>query len=405
MPVFKYQAMDAAGAVVLGALAADSPREARDQLRARRLQVVELAEEGSGGWRRGGIPVGKWAFGGRMAGRLTGTIRELSTLLGVGIPLVEALDVVRSQHTGAYETALLKLRDRVAGGVSLAEAMAEQSELFDELTIRMSEVGENAGNLDVVFSQLADFKERALELKDRVFSALLYPAVVLAAALGVSLLLMTVVVPMLLDNLIQAGRPLPWPTRVLKAVSDLLLRDGWWVALATAVVGVGVIAHGRSLEGKFFWHRLVLKLPVVGEMARKQSVARISMVIAVLLRSGIDLLKALEIAGRSIKNVVLQTAIHQAAEAIGTGQEVGTAMERQAVFSPVVIQVFAVGQQTGRLEEMLERLSADYDRQVNSLSSRLASVIEPVLILLLSVFVGFILFATILPILEAGNVL
>lgn len=401
MAVFRYRALDSLNGVVAGTIAADSPRQARDLLRTRQLHVEQLSED-SGGFRRA------WQlpqFRRRFVAKLTGTIRELATLLGVGIPLVEALDVVRQQHEGKYEAALLKLRDRIAAGASVAEAMQEQPELFDELTIRMSEVGENAGNLDVVLAQLADFKERSMELRDRVFSALLYPMVVLTAALAVSLLLMTVVVPMLLDNLIQAGRELPWPTRVLKAGSDLLVGHGWWLTAVAIGCGVFIGWQGKTRQGQWLWHSVILKLPVVGEMARKQSVARASMVIAVLLRSGIDFLRALEIATRSVKNVVLQAAMTQAATDVGTGQEIGTAMAKSSVFSPVVIQVFSVGQQTGRLEEMLERLAADYDRQVASLSSRLASIIEPVLILVLSVFVGFILFATILPILEAGNVL
>ena len=401
MAVFRYQALDSFNGIVSGTIAADSPRQARDLLRTRQLRVEQLIEDRGYSRRAWRLP----QFRQRFVGKLTGTIRELATLLGVGIPLVEALDVVRQQHEGKYEAALLKLRDRIAAGASVAEAMQEQPDLFDELTIRMSEVGENAGNLDLVLAQLADFKERSMELRDRVFSALLYPAVVLMAALAVSLLLMTVVVPMLLDNLIQAGRELPWPTQLLKWASDLLVGHGWWLAILATGCGVLVGWQGKTRQGKLLWHSLLLKLPVVGEMARKQSVARSSMVIAVLLRSGIDFLRALEIATRSVKNVVLQDAMSQAAKDVGTGQEIGTAMAKSLVFSPVVIQVFSVGQQTGRLEEMLERLAADYDRQVASLSSRLASIIEPVLILILSVFVGFILFATILPILEAGNVL
>lgn len=353
--------------------------------------------------------VGSWwkrfVWTGGVSTKLTGTIRELSTLLGVGVPLVEALDVIQQQHTGAFQTSLLVLRDRLAGGASLAEAMGEQATLFDELTIRMAEVGENAGNLDVVLSQLADFQERALELKDRVTSALLYPMIVLFASCVVSLFLMTVVVPMLLKNLIEANRPLPWPTRVLKFLSDGLLLHGFWVLIGVILIAGSVSWWLASPVGRMWWHGVLLKLPVMGDMARKQAVGRGAMVIAVLMRSGIEFLQAIAIAGRSMKNVVLQRALEQVARDVGRGMEIADSLRMTNLFSPVVIQVFAVGQQTGRLEEMLERLAADFDRQVNSLSGRLASVLEPILILLLSVFVGFILFATILPILEAGNVL
>ena len=400
MAVFGYQALNREQAVIAGVIVADSARQARDQLRLQGLTVRKIdVQRAAGAWWRSFIKTGG------SSARLTGTVRELSTLLSVGVPLVESLDVIQQQHTGAFQTSLLVLRDRLAGGASLAEAMAEQPTLFDELTIRMAEVGENAGNLDVVLSQLADFHERAMELKDRVFSALLYPLIVLLASCVVSIFLMTVVVPMLLKNLIEANRPLPWPTRVLMFLSDGLVLHGFWVLLGTTLIAGSVSWWLASPTGKKWWHGLLLKLPVVGEMARKQAVGRGAMIIAVLMRSGIEFLQAISIAGRSMKNVVLQQALEQVARDVGRGVEIADSLRMTNLFSPVVVQVFAVGQQTGRLEEMLERLATDFDRQVNSLSGRLASVLEPILILLLSVFVGFILFATILPILEAGNVL
>lgn len=335
---------------------------------------------------------------------LSSSIRELSTLLGVGIPLLEGLDVLIKQYTGALSRSFLSLRDRVAGGASLSQAMGEQPAVYDMLTLNMVEVGERAGNLDVVLSQLADFKEKSLELKDRVLTAMMYPAFVLTAAIGVTLFLMTVVVPTLLENLTEAGRALPWPTRVLKGLSDLLTQYGLWVGLAVLGTVLAITAWQRTARGTILRHFWILRIPVLGDMARKQAISRIALVISVLLRSGIEFLRSLEVAGRSAHNRILEGALEQAGREIQAGQEIGAALERTKVFPPVVVQVFAVGQQTGRLEEMLERLAIDYDRQVASSSARLAAILEPALILVLAVIVGFILFATMLPILEAGNV-
>lgn len=401
MAVFSYQAVNDVQSQVSGTIAADTPRQARELLREQGLSVRQLSDEqvkSSGRWRLG-------RRSGRYATKLTSSIRELATLLGVGIPLLEALDTVVGQHKGGFGLALLSVRDQIAAGVSLADAMREQPQVFDPLCIHMVEVGENAGNLDQVLDQLADFNERYLELKDQVITALLYPAIVLAVSLGVSLFLMAVVVPMLLDNLLEAGRELPWPTRILKGMSDLVLHHGWILALVGVGSVTGLVAVMRTNAGRRFWHRTLLKMPVFGPMAQKQALARITMVISTLMKSGIVFLKAAEIAARSTSNLVLRDALNQSCKEVGAGLDIGKSLAKRSVFPPLLIQVFSVGEQTGRLEEMLDRLSINYNRQVTTMSSRLTAAISPILILFLAVVVGFILFATILPILEAGNVL
>jgi len=400
MSVFAYKAIDHQSSTYHGTLIADSARQARDLLRSRGLRVRDLVlqRERDSFWsqmtlRR--IPASKVSM----------AIRELSTLLSVGMPIVEAIQTIAKQHKGAFHTSLLMLKDRVAGGASLAEAMREQPGVFDELSTRMIEVGENAGNLDEVLQQLADFKERSLQLKDRVLGALLYPAIVFATSLLVTLFMMTVVVPMLLSSLVEAGRPLPWPTKALQTLSNLLVNHGFWAALLTLIGFVGLVSFIRTSTGRRMWHTALLRTPILGQMLKKQTISRLSMVISTLMRSGMEYLKAMEIAAKTTTNVVIRNALESTKEEINAGRDIGAALEETEAFPAVVIQVFAVGQETGRLEEMLDRLSTDYDRQVASLSTRLASVLEPALILLLAVFVGFILFATLLPILEAGNVL
>lgn len=400
MTVFIYTAAKNGSEVVQGTIAADSPREARERLRAQGLSVQQMSGQKSVVTRKK-----LWRRPNRHAADVTFAVRELSTLLAVGIPLLEALDTLVKQHRGKFRTAMLMLRDRVASGSSLKDAMAEQPLVFDSLCINMVEVGENAGNLDVVLGQLASFNERYLELKDRVITAILYPTLVLFLSIGVSIFLMTVVVPMLLTNLLEAGRPLPLPTRILKSLSDILTNQGWWLFAVAVGVATASLAAVRTTKGRRLWHRAVLSLPIVGQMARKQAIARIALVVSTLMKSGIVFLKAVEIAGRSSRNLVIQEALSEGCDAVGAGRDIGPALEKTGVFPPMVVQMFAVGQQTGRLEETLDRLAESYDRQVSSASTRLASVLEPVLIVFLAVVVGFILFATVLPILEAGNVL
>jgi len=401
MPVYHYRVQDIRARTASGTIAAESPRHARDELRARGYAVEEIWAHQSRsrlGWR--------WLVRPRTnSAQLVSLLRELSTLLAVGVGIADALETLIRQHRGHLQTTLALLRDRVVGGARLAEAMRDEPYVFQELAVRMVEVGENTGNLEEVLDQLAGFLEDTSQLRDRVLGALLYPAVVFMTALGVTLFLMTVVVPMLLSGLLEAGHRLPWPTLVLKGMSDFLLGHGHVLAMAVAVLVVAGAAGVRTTRGRHWWHRLLLRMPLFGSMSRRQTISRLAGTMATLMRSGIEYIPAAEIAARSANSLVFRQALLAANETIAAGQDIGTALEQTRVFPPLVIHVFSVGQASGRLEEMLDRLAADYSRQVKNLSQRLASVLEPILILVLAVFVGFILFATLLPILEAGNVL
>ncbi|MCA9232784.1 MAG: type II secretion system F family protein [Planctomycetales bacterium] len=401
MAVFAYKALDNRATAIQGTISADNLRTARDLLRSRGLLVESVTAQAESNHRRW------WPFRrhARHMAKRVAMVRELSTLLSAGIPLLDALDSQTQQHTGSFQASLLMLRDRVAAGSGLAEAMREQPAVYDALSVHMVEVGENSGTLDVVLDQLANFSERYLQLKDRVVNALFYPVVVFLLSMGVGMFLMTVVVPMLLDNLLEAGKTIPWPTRVLKGMSDFVRGHGLEIlALATLAV-VAFFFLLRTERGRRLWHRTLLRLPMFGTMARKQEVARMALIVSTLLRSGVVLLQSLEIAGRAMRNVVLRDALTDSQQAIQSGREIGEALEATGQFSPTVVQIFSVGQQSGKLEEMLQRLADTYDRQVATLSMRMATLLEPVLIVGLALFVGFILFATVLPILEAGNVL
>ncbi len=403
MAVYVYIAMASSGgrAPVRGAITADSPRQARDQLRAQGLSVRDIAEQAPA---RADGPLARYLTR-RQGGKVTGLLQEMSTLLAAGIPLLEALDTICRQHTGRFQRAILVLRDHVAAGMSLAEAMALQSGLFDPVCRSIVEVGENAGTLDAALASLVAFRRRSAGLKNRVTSALVYPAIVLAVGAAVSVFLMTYVVPNLLGVLLDSGKQLPAATVIVKGFSDLLVH-GWW-ALApglAALVGGGT-AILRSDRGSAAWHRLQLRLPVLGDLIRKQAIARVATVMATLLASGVTFVRAVQIARRTVRNRVLRNALAACEEAVLAGRDISDALEKTRAFPPLVIQVFAVGQASGRLEDMLEGLARDYDTHVDLAAGRLTALLEPVMMILLAIAVGFIAFATILPILEAGDVL
>ncbi|MEM8670557.1 MAG: type II secretion system F family protein [Planctomycetota bacterium] len=401
MPIYSYKAVTDQLALIQGSIAADSPRQARDQLRRRGLSIEALREQAS--------TKGKRPWFGRRASRyetqLVPAVREIATLLSASIPLADALQTVASQQKKVLGNSLSLVCDRVNAGASLAEAMREQPHIYDPLTIQLVEVGQSAGTLDVVLDQLADFRERYLQFKDRVLTSLFYPMFVAGTSLAVTLFLMTFVVPMLLDNLLESGKEIPLPTRILKGASDLLRGHGLLLAIGSASIFPIALLIRSTKAGTLAWHSLLMRLPLFGKLTEKQELARAALIISTLMESGIVFLESLSIASRAIKNVVLRKAFEQVHDQVQTGVDIGQAMEETGRFPATVVQIFAVGQQTGKLESMLQRLASDYDRQVTSMSARLASVLEPMLIVFLALFVGFILYATMLPILEAGNVL
>ncbi len=406
MPIFTYKAVHqssvgAGGEGVTGMLTADTPRQARDLLRARGLTIQEINAQT--------LMIGtdlRWLrLPGRRYQAKSGVfISELSTLLGAGIPLLDTLDTVLKQHHGGFHTAILQLRDKVAAGSSLADAMREQPRIFDELTITITEVGESSGTLETVLEQLSVFKDRSQQFKGRVANALIYPCIVLMLGVVVSLFLMTFVLPNMLNSLVEADRQLPMITRIVKALSDFLIYR-WWLLLAAAAAGAMLLGTAsRSHRGRYFWHRLQLRLPVVGMMIRKQAIARVSMVISTLMRSGVVFERSIQIAQRTTHNLVLRRALRQCEAAVNAGRDIADGLEDTGAFPPTVLQIFSVGQHSGKLESMLDRLAHDYDQQVALSSQRLGAVLEPFLILIMVFMVGAILFATILPILESANV-
>ncbi len=404
MPVFAYRAIDG----VTGTIIADSPRTARDALRSRGITIHSIQHSDPSP--APGVPglVSGLSLGllrKRRESKAVAFIRDLATMLAIGVPILESLDTSIRQQRGAMRCSIQILRDDIANGLSLAEAMARQPRLFDELCTSIVEVGESTGSLPEALEQLADFKERSLQFRNKVGGALLYPAIVLMMALGVSIFLMTVVVPRLLTGLLEAGRDVPLATQIVKTTSDALL-DWWWLMLIIVMTFVAMIAALLSTEnGLRLYHGLILRIPGVGSMVRKQAVVRLSVVLSALLRSGVVFVSALGVAERVTRNRVIRDALAGCRSAVTGGGDIAPALEKAAVFPPTVIQVFTVGQHSGELEKMLDRLALDYDRQLTTAAQRLTTILEPVLILVMVAVVGLIAFATILPMLEASRVL
>jgi len=399
MPVYSYRGVNAAKSPIKGTIAADSPRQARDTLRGQNIIVQSIAEfdrRSGAAW----IP----SFASRRArSQWTTGSHELSMLLRAGIPLLESLDTLAAQHRGSFRNAIVGVRDRVAAGSSLAVAMAERPDVFDVASIRLIEVGENAGTLETVLEQLADYKQRMSQLGDKVITALLYPAFLIVFGIAATIFLMTWVLPPLLDNLEETVDVLPWPTRVAKGMSELLVGYGFWLLLGFLAFVTMTATFLRGKAGKSWLDQTMLRLPLLGPMIVKQNVSRIATIIGLLSKSGLPLPSAVQLAASSTGNGVLRKALEVACDDMASGKEIAESLDRSGVFPPLAVRVFSVGRDTGKLDDMLTRLGDDYNQQLAVSTARLTALIEPILILVLAVFVGFLLVATILPILQAGN--
>jgi general secretion pathway protein F len=398
MAVYAYSAVDLDASTSDGTVAADTPRQARDLLRERGLSVTRiwtLADRSRGS---------RSAFRRTQPAEVTVFLDELATLLGAGIPLLAALQTLSDQHSKRFRAVIQHMADQVAAGISLAEAMRQRPECFDELCVSIVHVGESTGQLEISLAQLAQFKAKAHRLRSQVTTALIYPAIVSVIGLAVTVLLMTYVVPNLLEALTQAGQPLPAVTMVVKAASDFLIE--WWWALLLCALGGALTARLllRAESPQRRWDRIKLATPLLGELIRKELTARMAVVLAALLRSGIPFADAVRITRQTLRNWLFRDALEKYEAAVVAGRDVAGPLRESGVFRPMVIQMLSVGQQAGQLEDMLEKLADSYERQVDLATRRLTSLLEPLLIVLLAIVVGFVAFAAILPILEASNV-
>ena len=407
MPVFEYRALDRQGKVRQGILDADTPREARLKLHDQKVHVVELRTKSDIGGRRLA-----WVPGflqRRHTDEVAGFTRLLSTMLRSGIPLAQSLSALidQAEHPD-IEAVLRDVREKVTQGASLADALAFHPAYFTELYVNMVKAGQAAGTLDVVLKRLADYLQKQNRTRARIKAALAYPMVMVIIGTLVVILLMSFVVPRILAVIKAAGKGhavLPLPTQILIGASNFV-RDWWWAAILVAFVVWMTYRSALRSEGfRYRRDRMLLSMPVFGDLLRKAAVSRFSITLSTLLKSGVPALHALTIVRTVVDNQVMARVVGEVHDRILEGADISGPLKRSGVFPPVVGYMISIGEQSGQLDEMLERVAESYDEEMEVTTTKLTSILEPILIVGMAIVVGFIVLAVLLPIMEIGSTL
>jgi general secretion pathway protein F len=403
LPVYSYKGVTQAGRTTRGFVDAESDRSARHKLRREGVFLTELLESAGAKASPSAERSARFSFSFRRSipgSDLAVATRQLATLLGAGIPLVESLGALTEQvdHT-RLKSVIGQVRDRVNEGATLADALARAGP-FSELFVSMVRAGEAGGALEQVLRRLADYLESQVRTRNRVISIMLYPLMMMGFAVLVVIALVTVVLPQITQLLESMNMPLPWYTQAIISGSRFV-RTWWWALLAAALlIGIGLRATVRTTRGREAFDRLKLRLPVFGRVIRILAISRFTRTLSTLLAGGIPIVRSLEISRFVADNQVIGEAIDRARESITEGSSIASPLRRSGQFPPLVTHMVDVGEKSGELEAMLGKVADTYDEQVETAVTRLTALLEPMLILIMVGIVLFIILATLVPLLQ-----
>jgi type II secretory pathway component PulF len=396
MDLYSYTAINTAGERSQGVLTCADRQEAVRRLLAHGWHVVELRRQRAPA---GGKLTPSWLVGSGV--KLAPLTRQLATLLSSGVPLARALEVLIEQTESPRARGCLSgVLDSVRGGADLSAALGARPDVFPEIMVSMVRVGEASSNLDTLLLRLAELFEKQEEARGEVRAALAYPLLVLVLSLASALVLMLAVVPRFEELFLGVGGRLPLPTRVLCALSRLLV-EGWWVVAAGLVLlAVAARAAGRSARVSAAWDRAKLRLPVAGRLYRHAAVARFARSLGTLAQAEVPIVEALGVVEAAAGNAAYAASIGGMRRQVQQGVALAELMRSEGVFPPLAVQMVAVGEETGRLDQMLLRVAAIYDREAANMTKLMTSLLAPALILGVAVIVAFIIASLVLPIFQ-----
>jgi general secretion pathway protein F len=401
MPAFAYKALDTRGKNTAGVLEGDTPRQIRQQLREKSLIPVEVnqVKEDKVSERKLSFFTPKIS-----AADLALLTRQLATLIEAALPIEEALLAVAEQcEKPRQKNMMMAVRSKVVEGHDLAKALADFPRVFDTLYRAMVAAGERSGHLDTVLSRLADYTEKRQQTSSQITQALVYPLVMMTVAIGVVIMLLTVVVPSIVEQFDTMGQELPLMTRILIAISDGLQNHG----IVGGIVLLAVIfLINRILQVpriRLTWHKRLLFLPIIGKLVRGTNTARFAQTLSILSASAVPLLESMRIAGNVLENLHLQNLVKAAAIRVKEGSSLRASLENTKVFPPMMMHMIASGERSGELQQMLARAANNQERELEATINMALKVFEPLLIVTMAGIVLFIVMAILLPILSLNS--
>ncbi len=395
MPHYAYTAVDATGRQVKSVIEAESESHVLSKLRDQSMQVVDLKVTG----KRGGV-----SFGKIKQKSLVVFSRQFATMIDAGIPILRCLDILSGQTKDPIlKPVLQQVTQDVKGGMSLNESMAKHPRVFNKLYVNMVRAAELGGILDTILDRLSGFLEYEAEVKSKIKSAMMYPVLVMIFSVLMLFVLFSFVLPRFKDIFDGMDVQLPAVTSMLFAVGDFMSKFWWLILLLAISIFVGIKLYGRTTSGRYQLDFFKLKVPIIGELSLKMSVARFCRTFGTLISSGVPMMRSLEIVGDTLGNAVLADAVEQTRLSIREGNKLSSPLAASGLFPTMVTQMIDVGEESGRLSEMLVKVGDFYDQEVESTVKGLTSMIEPMLIIFLGVVVGFIAISVMTPIFTLVN--
>ena len=410
MAAYSYQALDANGKKVKGIIEGDSSRQIRQLLREKKLKPLDVVESRGGRTATDKDNKGKSSFLSNFRGvklkpaELALFTRQLSTLVRANMPLDEALQAAAQQTTKPQiKSMIVDLRSKVLEGHTLGYALGEFPKVFDNMFQAMVKAGESAGFLGVALERLADYTENSHFTQQKVKGAMIYPIILSVVAFAVVVALMVKVVPNLVKVFDTKGAELPGLTKALIVISDYLVDYGLITFIACFIIGVAIRTYLQKPGPKRRLHALILKLPMISNLYRTIETARFASTLSMLVASGVPLLQALRIAGAVMNNIILREVCDQMADSVQEGSSFSRAIESSGQFPPMLVHMVSSGEQAGELEEMLEKVSSNQEREIDMTMSSLVAIIEPLMIVFMSGIVMTIVIAILLPIMDLNT--
>ncbi len=419
MPNFIYSALDAKGEQADGSVAAATEAEAIQKLRAQGLYPTQIKEEGQG---KDKIVAKRTALkkaGGKQItfGKGKSTVkpkvlmvftRQLATLIDSGLPLLRSLTVLGKQEPNpVLKSTISSLADSVQGGSTFSESLAQHPKMFNKLYVNMVKAGELGGVLEVVLNRLAEYQEKAQKLKNKIVSAMVYPAIVMFIAVAILIFLMIFIVPKFKEMFSETDSDLPLISKIVFGFSEFVLAapifgipNVVWIFVGIGALYAAINAIGKTKGGRLFIDKAKLHAPIFGDIQRKSAVSRFARTLGTLVTSGVPILQALNITRDTAGNVIISDAISKVHEAVKEGESIVTPLTSSGVFPNMVISMVDVGEETGQLPEMLLKVADVYDDEVDNAVTALTSILEPIMIVILALVVGAVVFALFLPLIK-----